>query len=152
MYIWDLCYSGVIFFFFFFAVRADDFEEISRMYFCSIAFLLFDVIFTWWIRKLVLLLVDWNLSSLCYLHSTQQVLYHPCSYHKHFESLNHHSVITSQVPVWCRVDNFSESGYNLTVFRFSKINVLFAISSLQRLLWSGFTVCCITVCPVSSSC
>ena len=32
-----------------------------------------------------------------------------------FESLNHHSVITSQVPVCYPVNMLSESGYNLTV-------------------------------------
>ena len=45
--------------------------------------ILLDRTFTWWICKLaVFLVVDWNLSSPCYLHSTQPVLHHPCSYRK----------------------------------------------------------------------
>ena len=68
-----------------------------------------------------------------------------------FESLNHHSVITSQVLVCYPVDILSESGYNLTVFRFTEVNVLFAVSSLTKvILIKVYRVRCITVCPVSS--
>ena len=51
-----------------------------------------------------------------------------------FESLNHGSVITSQVPVCYSVDILSEPGYNLTVFRFSKVKILFAVSSLTKVI------------------
>ena len=69
-----------------------------------------------------------------------------------FESLNHHFVITSQVPACYPVNILSGSGYNLTAFRFSKVNVLFAISSLTKvILIKVYKVRCITFCPVSSS-
>ena len=68
-----------------------------------------------------------------------------------FEWLNHHSIVTSQVPVCYPVDTFSEPGYNLTVLHFSKVNVLFAVSSLTKvILIKVYRVRCITVCPISS--
>ena len=68
-----------------------------------------------------------------------------------FELLNHHSVITSQVPVCYSADIWSESGYNLTVLHFSKVNALFAVSSLTKvILVKVYRVHCITVCLVSS--
>ena len=66
-------------------------------------------------------------------------------------TLNHHSVITSQVPVCYPVDILSESGYNLTVLRFSKIKLLFAVSVLTKvILIKVYRVRCITVWPLSS--
>ena len=120
---------------------------------------------------LVLLLGDWNLPSPFYLHSIQPLLHQPCSYRKivslYFVYVclqlcllwlfvlilwNHHSVITSsQVPVCHPVDILSGSGYNLTVFRFSKVNVLFAVSGLTKfILIKVYRVLCITICLVSS--
>ena len=67
-----------------------------------------------------------------------------------FELLHHHSVITSQVLVCCPVDILSESGYFLTVLHFSKINALFAVSSLTKvILIKVYRVRCITVCLVN---
>ena len=123
------------------------------------------------------MLVDWNWSSPCYLHSKQPVLHHLCSYCKtvnlyfvyvclqlclvwsiafilwhrlfsiwtsdgifwfitSFESLNHHSVITSPVPVCYPVHISSESDYNLTVLR-SKLTYCLQFQVLQRLSWSS---------------
>ena len=68
-----------------------------------------------------------------------------------FESLNHHSVITPQVPVCYPVDILSEPSYNLTVLHFSKVSVLFAVSSLTKvILIKVYRVRFITVCPASS--
>ena len=50
------------------------------------------------------------------------------------ESLNHHSIITSLVPVCYPVDIIWVYGYNLTVFRFSKVNLLFPVSSLTKVI------------------
>ena len=68
-----------------------------------------------------------------------------------FELLNYHSVITSQAPVCYPVDILPEPGYNLTVFHFSKVNILFAVSSLTKVtLIKVYKVHCITLCPFSS--
>ena len=68
-----------------------------------------------------------------------------------FESLNHHSFIMSQVSVCYPVDILSESGYNLRVFHFSKVKILFGVSSLTKVtLIKVYKVCCIILCPVSS--
>ena len=49
------------------------------------------------------------------------------------------------------VDILSGSGFNLTVFRFSKVSVLFAVSSLTEVIQTKvYKACCITVYPVSS--
>ena len=49
------------------------------------------------------------------------------------------------------VNILSEPGYNLTVFHFSKGNVLFAVSSLTKVILIKFyKVHCITICPVST--
>ena len=51
-----------------------------------------------------------------------------------FDSLNHHTVIKSQVSACYPVDVLSEPGYNLTVFCFSKVKLLFAVSSLTKVI------------------
>ena len=66
---------------------AKDFAEIKEArnsFFLSNTAILFDIIFTWKSCKsrVVLLLVDWNFFSPCYLNLTQPVLLHPCSYCK----------------------------------------------------------------------
>ena len=67
-----------------------------------------------------------------------------------FESLNHYSVTKSQVPVSYPVDILSEYGYSLTVLCFCKLNLLFAISSLTKVILIKVYRACLTVFPVSS--
>ena len=194
MCLWDLYNSGEIFVFW------EPERKVLKMQDACISVVLSnwsqevkavlsDRIFTRWICKLdVLLLDDWNLFSPCYLHARQPVLHYPCSYYKivklyfvyvclqlclvwsvvfilwyrsysiwistvfFFGSLHyHHCVITSQVPVCYPVNILSGSGYNLKMFRLSKTNVLFAVSSLTKvILIKVYRVCCITICPTSS--
>ena len=55
------------------------------------------------------------------------------------------------MPVCYPVNILSESGYNLTVFHFSKVNIMLVVSSLTKvILIKDYKVCCITLCPVSS--
>ena len=64
-----------------------------------------------------------------------------------FELLNRRPVITSQRLVCYPVEILSQSGFNLTALRFSKINVLFTTSSLTKVILikvyqvHGITVC-----------
>ena len=86
MCLWDLHNSDffvVLLFCFVCSETAKDFEQIRPVYFLSnrnqeAKIILFYRISTWWIRNVVVLLVDWNLSSPFYLHSTQPVLHHLC--------------------------------------------------------------------------
>ena len=170
-------------------MRAEDFEEIRRVYFLSnksqkAKAILFDRIFIWWIRNLVvLLLVDWNLSSPCYMHSTKPVLHHPSSYHETVSlfCLCLSATVSGLVWVYFNIWRYSfgsllvlncwiivpsllykclfvilsisfQSLIIIWVLHLSKVNVLSAVSSLTKvILIKVYTVCCITLCPVSSS-
>ena len=88
MCLWDLYNSGEIFVFW------EPERKVLKMQDACISVVLSnwsqevkavlsDRIFTWWICKLdVLLLDEWNLFSPCYLHARQPVLHYPCSYCK----------------------------------------------------------------------
>ena len=66
-----------------------------------------------------------------------------------FELLNRRPVIKSQRLVCYPVEILSQSGFNLTALRFSKINALFTISSLTKaILIKVYQVHGITVCSV----
>ena len=68
-----------------------------------------------------------------------------------FQSLNHHSVITSKVPVCYSAKIMWGPGYNFTAFFFSKVKVLFAFSSLTKVILIKFyKVHCIILCLASS--
>ena len=68
-----------------------------------------------------------------------------------FESLNRHYVIMSQVLAHYPVDILSKSGFHLEVFHFSKVNLLFTVPSITKvILIKVFKVRCIIVCLVSS--
>ena len=63
--------------------------------------IVFDRIFTW-CKLVILFLVDWNLFSPCYLHSTQPVLHYSCSYCKTV-SLYFVYVCLWLCQIWCVV-------------------------------------------------
>lgn len=51
-----------------------------------------------------------------------------------FESLNHHFVITSGMPVFVILSRSYQSAFNLTMFRFPFINAPLVVSSLRKVM------------------